>query len=342
MSHRFIRRQLLLGLSALGLAWSGSSWAMDKVVMRINFSAWGMHAQYYGGKAQGFYEKEGIDLEIRPPAAGQQNEVLIGTGKEQFGVGNIDSFVKAKSSGLPIVSIMMDQPDNPFAIVTLAKGNIDGPAKMKGMKLAWFQTNVPAMIDPMLKAGNLTRKDIEFVSVARGSEVQMLAAGQVDALFGFSYGQALTLESRGFPVRVFPIRDYGVKLYGTHIYTNEDLIKKNPDLVKRFVRATLKSLIWTHANVEEAMKEVIKVSPDRDLKLESRKLRMIYDIYNNGDYTTRFGAMNNDKWASTIDIMATAGDLAKKPTPASMYTNQFVDALDEAKTLANLIKQPAK
>ncbi len=342
MPQRFIRRHLLLGLSALGLAWSSSAWALDKVVMRINFSAWGMHAQYYGGKAQGFYEKEGIDLEIRPPAAGQQNEVLIGTGKEQFGVGNIDSFVKAKSSGLPIVSIMMDQPDNPFAVVTLAKNNIDSPAKMKGMKLAWFQTNVPAMIDPMLKAGNLTRKDIEFVSVARGSEVQMLAAGQVDALFGFSYGQALTLESRGFPVRVFAIRDYGVRLYGTHIYTNEDLIKKNPDLVKRFVRATLKSLMWTHGNVEEAMKEVIKVSPDRDLKLESRKLRMIYDIYNNGDYATRFGAMNNDKWASTIDIMATAGDLAKKPTPASMYTNQFVDALDEAKTLANLIKQPAK
>ena len=88
---------LLASLAFLASACFTPSWAMDKVVMRINFSAWGMHAQYYGGKAQGFYEKEGIDLEIRPPAAGQQNEVLIGTGKEQFGVGNIDSFVKAKS-----------------------------------------------------------------------------------------------------------------------------------------------------------------------------------------------------------------------------------------------------
>ncbi|MEY2621023.1 MAG: hypothetical protein RIT26_843, partial [Pseudomonadota bacterium] len=52
--------------------------------------------------------------------------------------------------------------------------------------------------------------------------------------------------------------------------------------------------------------------------------------------------MTADKWASTIDIMATAGDLAKKPTPQSMFTNQFVESLDEAKTLATLIKQPAK
>lgn len=340
-SFHLVRHSACL-FSLACLTWASPAWSLDKVVMRINFSAWGMHAQYYGGKAQGFYEKEGIDLEIRPPAAGQQNEVFIGTGKEQFGVGNVDSFVKAKSSGLPIVSIMMDQPDNPFAVVTLAKSGIDSPAKMKNMKLAWFQTNVPAMIDPMLKAGNLTRKDVEFVNVARGSEVQMIAAGQVDALFGYAYGQALTLESRGFPVKVFPIRDFGVKLYGTHIYTNEDLIKKNPDLVKRFVRATLKSLLWTHGNVEEAMKEVVKVSPDRDLKLELRKLRMIFDLYNNGDYATRFGSMTQDKWASSIEIMATAGDLAKKPTPASMFTNQFVDALDEAKTLATLIKQPAK
>ena len=62
--------------------------------MRINFTPWAMHAQYYGGVAQGFYKEEGIDLEIRPPSAGQQNEVFIGTGREQFGVANADGFVK--------------------------------------------------------------------------------------------------------------------------------------------------------------------------------------------------------------------------------------------------------
>jgi NitT/TauT family transport system substrate-binding protein len=75
--------------------------ALDKVVLRINFTPWGMHAQYFGGRAQGFYKEEGIDLEIRPPSAGQQNEVFIATGREQFGVTNADAFVKAKGSGLP-------------------------------------------------------------------------------------------------------------------------------------------------------------------------------------------------------------------------------------------------
>jgi NitT/TauT family transport system substrate-binding protein len=309
--------------------------------MRINFTPWAMHAQYFGGRAQGFYKAEGIDLEIRPPSAGQQNEVFIATGREQFGVTNADAFVKARASGLPIVAIMADQPDNPFSVITLKKSGISGPDKMKGMKLAWFQANVQGMLDPVLQKGGLTRKDIEFVMVARGAEVQMLAAGQVDGLFGYSFGQALTLEQRGFPVYVLPIRDYGVKFYGTVIYTNEALLKSNPDLAKRFVRATLKSLIWAHDNVETAMKEVVAVSPDRDLKLESRKLRLIYDLYRSPDYEQRFGLMNDAKWQSSINILAESGDLPKKPAPREMYTNAIIESLDEAKTLAGVVKRPA-
>ena len=316
--------------------------ALDKVVLRINFTPWGMHAQYFGGRAQGFYKAEGIDLEIRPPAAGQQNEVMIATGREQFGLTNADAFVKAKGSGLPVVAVMADQPDNPFSVITPAKAGITTPEKMKGMKLAWFQANVMGLIEPVLAKGGLTRKDIDFVTVARGAEVQMLAAGQVDGLFGYSFGQALTLEGRGFPVNVMPVRDYGVQFYGTVIYTNEALLKSNPDLVKRFVRATIKSLIWTHDNVEQAMKEIVAVSPDRDLKLESRKLRMIYDLYNTPDYAERFGLMTDAKWQSSIDILASGGDLPKKPTAQSMYTNAIINSIDEAKALAALVKQPAK
>src|SRR5215212_6916099 len=169
-----------------------------------------MHAQYFGGKAQGFYQKEGIELEIRPPSGGQQNEVFIGTAREQFGVANIDSFVKARGSGIPVVAVMADQPDTPVSVITLKKANITEPKQLKGKKISWFQANVKAQLDPLLQAGGLTRNDVEFVNVARGAEVQMLAAGQVDAVYGFSFGQALTLEQKGFPVNVMPLKDYGL------------------------------------------------------------------------------------------------------------------------------------
>jgi NitT/TauT family transport system substrate-binding protein len=83
--------------------------------------------------------------------------------------------------------------------------------------------------------------------------------------------------------------------------------------------------------------EIVKVSPDRDLKLETQKLGIIYGLYNTPDYAERFGVMNDGKWQSSIDILAESGDLPKKPTPKEMYTNAIVESLEEAKALSRLV-----
>src|ERR1700681_212014 len=113
---------IVLGLAAVLVA-ANAAQAADSVVMRINFTPWAMHAQYYAGVAQGIYKAEGIELEIRPPSAGQQNEVFIGTGREQFGVANADGFIRARASGVPVVAVMADEPDTPFSVITLKKDN---------------------------------------------------------------------------------------------------------------------------------------------------------------------------------------------------------------------------
>jgi NitT/TauT family transport system substrate-binding protein len=327
-------------LAALALGAAGSAHAADSVVMRINFTPWAMHAQYYGGRAQGFYKAEGIDLEIRPPSAGQQNEVFIGSGREQFGVANADGFIRARASGVPVVAIMADEPDTPFSVITLKKSNITSPSQLKGKKISWFPSNVKGLLEPLLIKGGLTRNDVEYVNVARGAEIQLMAAGQVDAIFGYHFGQALTLDMRGFPTNVMALKDNGVSFYGTVIFTSEQLLKSNPDLVKRFLRATLKSLAWTADHKKEAMAEIIKVSPDRDLDLETRKLEIIYGLYNTPDYEKAFGMMNDAKWQSSIDILAAeGGDLAKKPAAKEMYTNALIETLDEAKELAKTVRK---
>lgn len=325
-------------VAAVGLISASPASALDDAIMRINFTPWGMHAPWIAGKAQGFFEEEGIELEIRPPSGGQQNEVFIGTGREQFGLANADSFIKARASGLPVVAIMADQPDTPFSVISLEKNGIDTPEKMEGKKLAWFQTNVEGLLEPLLNAGGLTRDDIEFVAVARGSEVQMLAAEQVDALFGYAFGQSLTLEMRGFPTNVMPVKNFGAKFYGTVVYTNEDMIENNPELVERFLRAAIKSYSWTADNKREAVAEVIKLSPDRDLDLETQKSEIIFGLYDSQEYANGFGMMNDEKWISSIETLAQSGDLPSNPTPDEIYTNAFVEKLPEAKALADKLR----
>lgn len=325
-----------LGAAAHGMQVAA---AQDKVVMRINFTPWGMHGQYYAGIDQKIYEKEGIDLKIVPPSAGQQNEVFIGSGREQFGVANVDSFVKARASGLAVRAVMVDQPDSPLAVITLKSSGIEKPADMRGKRLGRFQTTAISQLAPFLSAGGLTADDVEMVTVTRGAEVQLLAAGEVDGIVGFSYGQALTLQERGFAVNVMSMKDYGLNTYGTVIYTSDMLIENNPDLVRRFVKATVEALDWTADNTREAVAAVIKVAPDRELDLETRKLDIIYGLYNSPDNDQVFGLMTEEKWNSTIDFYVESGEIEVRPDASELFTNEFIADLPQAKALARKITQ---
>jgi NitT/TauT family transport system substrate-binding protein len=332
-----MRKAVLLG-GLVVLAGIVEARAAEPVVFRLNFTPWAMHAQYYAAQKQGFYAAEGLEVEIRPAAAGQRNEAFVATGREQFGVTNADSLIAARASGMPVLGIMADQPDTPFSVFTLKKSGIEKPEQLKGKKLAWLQANIKGLMDPMLKQAGLTRSDIEYVEVGRGTEVQILASGQVDAALGYYYGQPLTLEQRGFPTNVIRFADHGVKFYGSILYTSEQVAKTKPDLVEKFLRASLKGWIWTQDHMDEAMTYVIAQAPDREQDLEVKKLKLIYEIYRNPEYKERFGRMVDDKWQSSIDILAEGGDLQSKPKPQEMYTNAFVEKLPETKQFAEKLQ----
>jgi NitT/TauT family transport system substrate-binding protein len=328
----------LAAATPIGLRPARAQGRLQDAILRLNFTPWGMHAQYYAGLRQGIYRAEGINLEIRPAAAGQQNEVFIAAGREQFLVANADGYIKSRAAGLPVIAVMADQPDTPFSVFSLKTQNITRPEHMRGKRLTWFQSQVRGLLDPLLQAGGLTRNDITFLTVGRGAEVQIVAAGGAEMGFGFSYGQPLTLEERGFPCNVMALKDYGVKFCGTQIVANEREAGRG-DLTERFIRATMKALIWTHGNMDTAMNYVVEVAPDRMHGLEVRKLRIIYDMYRSPDFAERFGRFDESKWASSVEYLAEGGDLQRKPTARELYTHQFVDRIEEARQLAALVQR---
>ena len=333
----FVMLGSLAAATPIGLRPARAQGRLQDAILRLNFTPWGMHAQYYAALKQGMYRAEGINLEIRPAAAGQQNEVFIAAGREQFLVANADGYIKSRAAGLPVISVMSDQPDTPVSVFSLKTSNITRPQDMRGKKITWFQSQVKGLLDPLLQRGGLTRNDITFLTVGRGAEVQIVAAGQAEMGFGFSYGQPLTLEGRGFPVNVMALKDYGVKFCGTSIVANEREAGRG-DLTERFLRATMKGLIWTHGNMNTAMSYVVEVAPDRDLALEVRKLQMIYDLYRSPDFAERFGLFDESKWESSIVYLMEGGDLQRRPTARELYTNDFVNRIAESRQLAALVQ----
>ena len=105
----------------------------------------------------------------------------------------------------------------------------------------------------------------------------MLAAGQVDAITGFSFSSFINLKDRGVPVddiTVLLMADYGVNLYGNAIIVNPKFAAENPDAVKKFLIAFLKGLKETVKNPEASVASVLKRNDVAKKEIELERLRM--------------------------------------------------------------------
>jgi len=211
--------------------------------------------------------------------------------------------------------------------MTPKASGIDEPSKRKDKTPSWFQTGVRGRLDPPRAAGGLTQDDIEFVAVARGADDRGRAGGchfRLRLRTGPDAGHAgLCDEHR----RVG--RD-GVQLHGALPYASDDLPESDPDLVQRFIRATMTPCVWTADSKRAALGEVIKQSPDRDLDLGTGKPEIIRGLQNSPDPAERFGTMNAERFLSSIGILAASGDLPTKSEPADMFANAVVESLPVA------------
>jgi len=309
--------------------------AAENIKLRLNFSPWAMHAQYFAALKQGYYEEEGLQVEILSRSSGQQTEVLVGSGQDDFGVTNADAFIKARAKGIPLMAIALDQPDTAYALISRKDLNVTGPADLKGKKVAFIQGDEPGLIEPVLASGQITLDDIEILSVRFGAEQQLVASGEARAAFGYFYGQPVTLAAQGIETTTMLIKDYGVNLYGTLLIASEDTVKSRPEVVNKFLRATFKGYLWAGQNMEQAMRYVIDAAPDRNYDVELKKLHLIYDFYRTPAYKDGFGMMSEAGWQASIDTLAKASGLSPAPQASELFTNAFIENSPEAKKLSD-------
>src|SRR6266511_2857281 len=196
-----------------------TSGELKKVTFTLNWVPYGEHAPFYYGLKKGFYKDEGIDLTIKP--------------------GN--------GSGAKVKSVGVFLQKGPGSIESLADKNINSPADLKGKSIGGTPGDALYSTFPAwLKANGLGPTDVKVVNVDAAGKIAALADGKVDAIMGFFHDQGPTIEGKtGKKVNYILYADSGLNMLGTGIVVHEDTLKKDADLVRRFVRATQKS--WAEA-----------------------------------------------------------------------------------------------
>jgi len=297
---------------------------MQKVTVMMPFISQVQWAAYYTAKHKGYYEDEGLDVEIQYSTKGGSGpiEQLIG-GNVDFILANEDSVIMARSKDLDIIAVYPIEPTNVFYIISEKDKNINKPGDLVGKKVGVISsasggyTNLLAI----LHLSNIKIAEVEIVQ-AGTSVVPAFLEGKFDAA-AIHLSQKLLIEEEIPNLNTINAFDY-TNVSSGHIVVTKNLIENNPELIKKFLSATKKGLEYTVNNPEEAVEIYIRLNPDAE---STRKVSQ--DLWNAfiENYHYKAGIPEFElpqDWQKSQDLLYNIGMITKKTNISEMYTNEFV------------------
>jgi NitT/TauT family transport system substrate-binding protein len=319
---------LLLGsLAACGDSDKKSADGADgkkKVNLTLNWVPYGEHAPFYYGIKKGFYAAEGIELTIKP--GGGSGKTLQAVAQEQtdFGWSDTPPLLKAVATGMKVKSVGVFLQKGPTSIEFLADKNITKLSDLKGKTVGGTPGDaLYATFPALLKANGMAPTDVKVVNVDAAGKIAALAEGKVDAIMGFFHDQAPTIEAKtGKKTSYLLYADWGMNMLGTGLVANDATLKKDPEMVKAFIRATQKS--WAEAandipGATDAMAELADNEPAKEVLVKQLTLAVPLLKLEAGAP----GVNDSKTWTETIDLMSKYGDLKDAGSPEKYWDNTF-------------------
>jgi NitT/TauT family transport system substrate-binding protein len=226
----------------------------------------------------------------------------------------------------------------PFSIVGRKSRGVVKPKDLEGKKLgAPPPDGAYAQWPIFVKANEIDASKVQIVSVGFPVREPMLAAGEVDAITGFSFSSYINLKDRGVPaddITVLLMSDFGVNLYGNAIMVNPKFAAEKPEVVKAFLRAFVKGLKETVANPSSSVDSVIKRNDvaKKSVELERLQIALKDNILTAEVKQNGFGGVEEARLDQSIEQIAlTYAFKAAKPKASDVFDAAFLPPAAERK-----------
>jgi ABC-type nitrate/sulfonate/bicarbonate transport system substrate-binding protein len=296
---------------------------LEKVSVVLDWTPNTNHTGLYVAKEKGFFEQEGLDVEIVMPGEAGADQ-LVASGKSEFGVGYQEGITQARIQGVPIVSIAAIIQHNTSGFASPVEKNIKSPKDFEGKTYGgWGSPVEKSVISSLMKKENA---DVEKVKIVNIGDTDFFTAVKKDIDFAWIYygWTGVEAELRGEKLNMVYLTDYSKNLdyYTPVLTTNETMISKKPEIVKAFVSAASKGYQFAIENPEEAADILIKAVPDLDPELVKKSQEWLASKYQ--DDAPRWGEQKLEVWENYATWMYENGLLEKELDAKKAFTNEFL------------------
>jgi ABC-type nitrate/sulfonate/bicarbonate transport system substrate-binding protein len=289
----------------------------------------------YVAKEKGYFADEGLDVTIEhaSPGGGEQFQRLAAK-DIQFTTQTAENFAKqVETAAPPFVGVAVFGHATDHGLIVLEDSAIKDIPDLAGKKIG-IKTGEgadPPWLLGMLKSAGLDFDDVELVQVGFDPRVILpeSGAGQVDALQVFKSNEPDTLDRMGFKTRLFNPEDYGMTFLGQMYVTHSDLIRDDPEMVQKFVDATMKGLAFTldPANANEVTDIVMKYAGADASREHNQFIWETEAEYVTSDGTQQHGLGYADpqEWETMMNTMVEFGSLKAPVAIEKLWDPQFVE-----------------
>jgi NitT/TauT family transport system substrate-binding protein len=283
------------------------------------------HAGFFVAQARGYYEEEGLSVEILEGTGAPTTAQLVGNGTYRLGVSSGSATVIARDKGIPVVSLAVINQHSPVVVYALKESGVQVPGDLVGKRVG---VNIGGTkhreFKALLKKLGIPESDIQLMGMSEASPAPMLS-GQVDAMLGYTEDQPVTVELRGQEVSRIALADYGIDLYSTNIIANEAFAKASPDIVRRFLKASIRG--WTEAidDPDAAAAAYEARRPESNPAFNRANFKSLLPILQSPDVDRMgFGAQTYERWEHTRDVLRNLGMIQSEVPVERLFTNEFL------------------
>jgi ABC-type nitrate/sulfonate/bicarbonate transport system substrate-binding protein len=298
---------------------------LKKVTVVLDWVPNTNHTGLYVAQDKGYFEDEGLEVKIIQPSEGGSAD-LIAAGQGEFGISYQEqvTYARTAKNPLPVKAVAAIIQHNTSGFASPVEKGIKTPKDFEGKKYGgWGSPMEQAMLKGLMEKENADFSKLEMVDIGA---VDFFASvkDHVDFTWIYYGWDGVAAGLKDFPINFIKLQDFDSNLdfYTPVIIAKDDLINDDPELVKKFLKATTRGYEYAIENPEDAVESLLKASPeiDKDLAVASQK----YLAKEYKSDAKRWGEMKNEIWTNYANWMHERGLIEKELNVDEAYTNEFL------------------
>jgi NitT/TauT family transport system substrate-binding protein len=314
--------------------------AMTKITLQLQWVTQSQFAGYYAAVDKGFYQEEGLDVEIKVGAVDIVPQQVLASGQADFAVSWVPKALVSREEGAKIVNIAQIFQRSGTLQVSWADSGITKPEDWKGKKVGtWGFGNEFELLAALEKAG--LNKDTDVTIVQQPFDMSLLLNREIDAAQAMTYNEyAQVLEAtnpdtgelyKPEDLVVIDYNEVGTAMLQDALWAREDWLQDptNQDIAVRFLRATFKGWIFCRDNFDECVEIVLKNGPTLGRGHMTWQLNEINKLI--WPSPQGIGVMDQALWNQTIEVATSQKVLKAAPDAGAYRTDLAEKAVNDLK-----------